>query len=107
MTKQMIDLIASVIMLVVIAVAFILIFVRQPAPSVPVLVLNIQPYIHVESYTKGRYYVGIRVNEIIETQIVTNQEGTNLINFMLNVTNVLREKYPNHTIVVKEISHDR
>ena len=80
-------------------------FQKDQVFSVPVL--NIQPYIHVESYIEGTYYVGVRVNGIIEDQIVTNREGTNYINIMLNnATNVLRENYPNHRIVVKEIDCD-
>jgi hypothetical protein len=70
--------------------------------------LDVQPYIHVESFIEGTYYVGVRVNDIIEDLIVTNQEGTNYVNTMLdNATNVLREKYPNHKIVVKEIDYAR
>ena len=70
--------------------------------------LDIQPYIHVESYIEGTYYVGIRINHMIEDQIVTNQEGTNYISTMLdNATTALFIKYPNHKIVVKEIDHAR
>jgi hypothetical protein len=52
--------------------------------------------------------VGIRINHMIEDQIVTNQEGTNYISTMLdNATTALFIKYPNHKIVVKEIDHAR